>query len=397
MPRIARWLVAIVLAAPAVGWAQASPSRAETAAAREAGEAAFRVGAQAFRANQFDVAARALEQAYQLDPRPETAFSIAQANRLQYYLDRVPWRIQRAVQLYQVYLERLPAGPRAQDAIDRLAVLEPALAELRQRGELTPYVAPVRTELVVGADVDRAAVTIDGRPVELWQPLAVAAGAHEIVVDAPGYQPARRRVVIAAGRFLPVDVSLQAKPGRIRVRAEPGSTVFVDGRRRGSAAADVEVPAGEHFISVTHRGREPWSQTARVGRDQVVALDATLRPTGQRRVARWVMVTAGTLAVGAGATSLWAYSARREARALDDDRRAQGATPETLARYNALVDDDQHRRGLALGLGIAALSSAALGAAMWWFDQEPPGAQPSLEVAPGMGVDQAGVVITGRF
>jgi len=389
------WIAAVTLALPGASWAQAQTG--DDAADPEAGAAAFRVGAQAFRANQFDVAARMLEQAYALDPRPETAFSIAQANRLQYYLDRVSWRIQRAVQLYQVYLDQLPAGPRAQDAIDRLAALEPVLVELRQRGELTPYVAPVRTELVVGADVERADVTVDGKAVALWQPVEVEAGEHVIVVEAVGYERAERRVVIAAGRLLPVDVSLESKAGRLRVHAEAGSTMFVDGRRRGSAAVEVEVTPGEHFVSVTRRGRESWSEVVEVGRDQDVSLDATLQRTAQRRITRWVLVTAGALAVSAGATGIWAYTTRREARMLDEERRDLDATPETLARYNQLVDDEQRRRSLTAGLGIAAVSVAALGAAMWWFDNEPPGAAPGIDVAPAIGADAAGLVVMGRY
>ncbi|MBC8074223.1 MAG: hypothetical protein IAG13_38240, partial [Deltaproteobacteria bacterium] len=233
--------------------------------AREAAQAAFRVGAQAYRANKFAVAVQAFEQAYERDARPETAFSIAQANRLQYYLDRVSWRVQRAVQLYQVYLASLPAGPRARDALDHLGELEPLLVTLRTRGELTPYVPVAKTQLVVGAEVERATITVDGRPALLWEPFDVAPGKHEIVVDASGYELARKRVVVPDGRLLPIDVALRAKPARLVVRSEAGATLYIDGRLAGALPGPpVSVRGGDHFLSVTRRGRVPWERAITV-------------------------------------------------------------------------------------------------------------------------------------
>jgi PEGA domain len=356
---------------------------------REAGQAAFRVAVQAFRANQFSVAAQSFEQAYERDPRPEIAFSIAQANRLQYYIDRLPWRVQRAVQLYQVYLQKLPSGPRATDAIDRLGELEPILTELRRRGELVPYVAPSRTQLVIGAEVEHASVTIDGIAAQLWQPAEVAAGSHEITVEAAGFEPARRRVVITEGRFLPIDVALTPKPGRLAIKAEPGATLYVDGRRQNALRASL--PAGEHFVSVTRRGREPWNRSLTIGRDQGLVLDVALQPTAQRKVARWVLGTAAGVGLASGGAWLWSYAARREARELDRARRDLTATPADLQRYNEAIADSRWRAQLATGLGVSTLAIAAVGLGMWWFDQPPPGTSPSLQVQPVPGGASASV------
>jgi len=369
-----------------------------SAAARLAAQDAFRVGVQAFRANLFAVAAQSFEQAYTSDPRPETAFSIAQANRLQYYLDRLPWRIQRAVQLYQAYLAALPSGPRAGDAGNRLGELEPLLAELRRRGELVPYAPTVRTQLVVGAEVDHAAVTVDGIAVQLWQPVDVTAGSHQLVVDARGYQVERRRVVVAAGSFVPVDVPLRAKPGLLSVRSEAGSDLYIDGRASGRLPGRPQrVVPGEHFVSVTRRGRESWSRVVRVGRDQEVILDAALTPTSQRRIAGWVLGSAGILAASAGGAEGWAYLARRDAGQLDRARRDLTATPADLVRYNQRVDDARQRRTLALGLGASAVAVGVLGAGLWLFDREAPGTSSRLDLQPLVGPDEVGAVVGGRF
>ncbi len=395
--RLATLVGAVLLFTAGVAAAQpAAP--ATTADDRAAAQDAFRVGAQAFRANLFPVAADSFEQAHARDPRPETAFSIAQANRLAYFKDRAAWRVQRAVQMYQWYLAQLPAGPRARDASDHLGTLEPLLVELRRRGELVPYQPVVRTQLVVGAEVDEAKVTIDGEPAGLWEPTDVAAGPHQIVVDARGYEPATRRVVIAAGAFVPVDVSLRAKPGRLRVRTEAGAALYVDGRASGSADGPPrQVTPGEHFVSVTRRGRVSWSGVVEVGRDQDVVVDAPLTPTGQRRVARWVLGTATGLAVTAGAVEAWAWSARRDAAAIDQARRDLTATPADLARYNQRVDDARARRAVAIGLGAGALAVGVLGVGMVIFDHEPPGTTARLDLAPVVGADLTGATLTGTF
>ncbi len=395
------WVLSVgLVAAAGVGAARAQPIPAVTPDPI-AGRTEFRVAAQAFRAKRFDVAARAFEQAYGHDPRPETAFSLAQANRLQYYFDKVPWRVQRAVQMYEAYLAGLPSGPRAQEAIDRVGELTAVLRTLRERGELVPYVPPVRTQVVVGAEVERADITIDGRAAALWDPVDVAPGAHEIVVTAPGYEPERRRIRITEGTFLPVDVPLRPKPGRIRMRADAGATLYIDGRRLGELDGDGERPAlvspGAHFVSVTRRGREAWSRRIVVPRDGRVDVVADLQSTAQRRVSRWVLASAATVAVGAGGVGLWAYAARRDAEAIDEARLNLTATPADLARYNELVDSERSRTRLAVGLSISAAAFAVLGVGMYLFDHPAPDTSPRAEVQPVFADDTIGLAVSGAF
>lgn len=350
---------------------------------------AFRVGLQAFRANEFDTAARSFEEAHARDRRPETAFSIAQANRLQYVRDRMPWRLVRAAQLYREYLDALPKGPRAKDASDRLLELEAIVKELRQRGELTPYAPPLRTEIVVGADVETASVTIDGAPTQLWAPVEVAPGVREIVIVAPGFEVARRRVQITEGRFLPVDVALVAKPGRLAVRGTSGAMLYVDGRALGELPEQVRIDAGSHVVSVTARGRRTWNREIQIGRDQALTLEPRLEPTSQRRAAGWVFVGAGAIAATAAVTGLSAYVAHRDADRLDARRRALEATPADLAAYNARVEDVEARSKLGVGLGIGALAVGVVGAGLYRFDRPSPGAR----ITPVISTQTAGVAV----
>lgn len=389
--------VALAFAAAMAVPAGAEPSATETELAQER----FRTGVKAFRANKFDVAVQSFEQAYELDPRPETAFSIAQANRLQYYLDKNAWRLQRALQLYEVYLAAMPAGRRARDAIAGVGEVEPLLRELRGAGELVPYVPQPKTQLVVGSEVDAARVRVDGAPAALWEPIELAPGAHVVEVEAAGYEVARRQVTVPEGQFLPIDVELKAKPGRLALRTEPGAVVYVDGMRRGTTpdAGTLTIPLapGTHFVSTTRRGRDSWSRVLTIERDAELAADAELVPTAQRRVARWVLLSAGGLAVGAIGTGLWSYYARHEAQKIDDARQELTASPADLARYNDLVAAAELRQDVALGLAVGALAVGALGVGMWWFDQPPPDSSDGLDVRPVVAPSAVGLVVEAQF
>lgn len=394
--------VRVVPFALAVAAAMAASARAEPSAAdRELAQERFRTGAAAFRANKYDVAVQSLEQAYELDPRPETAFSIAQANRLQYYLDKNAWRLQRALQLYEAYLAAMPAGKRSRDAIAGMAEVGPLVRGLRERGELVPYVPERKTQLVVGAEIDEARVRVDGAPAVLWGPIEIAPGAHVVEVEAAGYEVARRRVTVPEGQFLPIDVELKAKPGRLALRTEPDATVYVDGMRRGTTSETgtltIPLAPGTHFVSTTRRGRDSWSRALTVERDTELKTDAELVPTAQRRVARWVLLSAGGLAVGAIGTGLWSYAARREAQQLDESRQDLAASPADLARYNELVGAADRRQDVAFGVAVGALAVGALGLGMWWFDQPPPDSSDGLDVRPVVAPSSVGLVVEAQF
>ncbi len=78
----------------------------------------FEKGSKAFDAGQFQVAADLMAQSDKLSPRPQTAFSRAQALRM------AGGRSAEAIALYQRYLDELPGGPRAKEAAEHRAKLE---------------------------------------------------------------------------------------------------------------------------------------------------------------------------------------------------------------------------------------------------------------------------------
>src|SRR5258706_11656922 len=82
--------------APAVARAQAAPAPAEAADAR----LYFNAGARAYAAGKYPAAIRAFEEAYRIEPRPGLVFSIAQAYRRQYFIDKAKQNLVEAIEHY---------------------------------------------------------------------------------------------------------------------------------------------------------------------------------------------------------------------------------------------------------------------------------------------------------
>ena len=123
----------------------------------------FNAGAQAFGAGQFTAAVQAFEEAYKLAPRPAILFSMAQAERRQYAVDRRPENLRRAVAHYRQYLKEVDKGGRRADAAQALSELEPMLAKLdaEPRAAGTPPAPPpevAQTRLMVSTQTKGAEV-----------------------------------------------------------------------------------------------------------------------------------------------------------------------------------------------------------------------------------------------
>ncbi len=389
----------------------ASPVRADDKADAQG---LFRAGEKAFDAGQYGAAADAFEQAYAKLPLPAIAFSTAQAYRLQYFIDKQPMRLKRAVELYHAYIDAQKTGGRVSDAASNLAQLEPLLHEMQASGaNMSAPMPPRQTRLMIMADVDGARATIDGE--EGAAPLVkqVKPGEHTVLVTAAGYFPLTVKARAVDGEMVPVDVQLKPRPALLDVAAPGGSHVTIDGRPLGNApVAGAEVPAGKHLVTVTHSGRIPYAREIELAYGRTVTVDATLRTTGQRKAARLVLVGAGALLVGTGIAGAMTWSADSDASKLSDRLATGGQTPADLAHYDDLraKRDDRLRTTEVLG-GVTAVV-VATGVLMYILDDpSPEGAVPlrddgapapkkKIELEPMMGPAGgagAGVTIRGSF
>jgi hypothetical protein len=373
----------LVLAAPGGGSTDETPVRAEA-------RRLFRAGEQAYYAGRYDVAAKAFDRAYQTLPLPAIAFSLAQAERLQYVVDRDPRRLRRAVELYRAYIEAGSDAPRRADAISLLSQVE--ILRLKHEPEIKdtkvarPTEDSARTELMVIAPNAGASAAIDDGPAkELPLIAAVEAGVHKVRITAKGFEPLEKRAVALPGRQVVIDCDPKPLPGLLRVRSEEGALVAIDEREVGATPLDrpVEIAGGNHFVTVSLGGREPWGREIALERGAELELSAELEPTTQRRVATWGFAAAGLAAAGAVVFGGLALKAEHDASQILDQRNQHGLT---LAQYQEgerlAALRDAHLTRLE-AIGGAALGLGAIAALLYWIDRpKPPPPPPRAPVQP---------------
>jgi hypothetical protein len=362
--------VAVAIAAAASTLAVAAGDAA--ADAKSEAEALFRAGEQAFDTAKYGDAAQAFEQAYAKLPLPAIAFSTAQAHRLQYFIDHQPQHLQRAVELYHLYIDAQKTGGRIADATTNLAQIEPLYAQLRAAGALAGAGPAMKaaTALMVTADVADARVTIDDELGTAPFTHDVQPGDHHIVVEAAGYVRYERVVEALADRLVPVEAHMVAEPARVTIRAPGGARLSIDGRLVGETPLPtLDVDAGTHLFAITDRGHVPFTRQVVLARGAPLQLDAALPPTTQREVARWVLVGSGTVAVAAGITGIAALSADSAAAAELRALHAGDAPSTDVTRYNDLRDERDERVTATCVLGGAAVAIAVTALALYLFDE----------------------------
>lgn len=399
------------------------------AQAENVGEARtyFNAGAQAYEAGQFPAAIQAFERAYQLAPREAIIFTIGQAHRRQYYIDKNPAHLKAAIERYRDYLKRVPEGGRRADAAEALAELEPIAARVDSAvGDTEPGAAvqPAarQTRVMVTSPTPNARVSLNGAtPASLPLIAEVAKGKHRVKVAAPGFFDEERELQAAEGGILALDITLREQPGKLDIAVEEDAEITVDGRLVGLTplSRPIELPAGRHLVAVLKNGRTGFTKEVRIERGKSQRLDVKLESTGQRLAANVLFVSsAGALLTG-GVFTVLAIRQEGDAKDIRDEAGEANIDREQLVAYNDALDRrDDYRRAAFLSFG----ASAALGATgflLYSFDQpslrdvrgleltpEPVNDQapeqrtePTMELgaAPVWSPEMAGAAVVGRF
>lgn len=384
-----------------VGGAPLSPALAQPAAEApaepgpaqlEQARTLFITGSQAYRENKYGVAIEAFQAAYELAPRGSIIFALAQANRLQYFVDGEFARIERAVELYRTYIERDDVDPeQSAVAMRHLQTLMKSFSELNRKQDTSIG------RIIVSANVDGARVRMgDGEPVQVPEVLEAKPGPVQVTFEAPGYAPQTREIVAVGGSAVPIDVQLVPLPGALRIDTEEGAQVLVDGRTLGAApVAPLELPPGEHRVVVLSSGRRPFVESVTITPEREVIVDAPLEQTGQRVAAWFAFGAAGVLATTAGIMGYLTLEEQQKAEALHDLWQEEGLDPDDVTDYRAHLSrrDDWALR--TLGVGVGAGIAAACGGILWLLDDPKAPNQPVL--TPSVAPDGSGVTLLGRF
>ncbi|MBI5546905.1 MAG: PEGA domain-containing protein [Deltaproteobacteria bacterium] len=385
------------------------------AAASDKAKAFFQAGAQAYDSGRFDAAVEAFEEAYRLAPLPAILFSMAQAERKQFYVLRQRESLDRAIVHYRAYLEAKGAASRRAEAADALAELEAVAARLVPVVSVAPKIEPpkaARARLMVTTQAPRASVAIDDEPpVDAPFIGELDPGRHRVRVTAEGFHAEERELELVPGPPAGLDLPLKERAGRLSVEAPAGTEIYVNGRLVGEVPLReaLELPSGPHAVTLIRRGLQAWTGEVVLERGKQTGIAPAMERTGQR-VVSWTVLGVGAAALLAGgACTAAAYDRQGVAEDVLEAKQARNIGPQELLQYgDAVRARDRWRTAAQVSTGAGA-GLLAIGALLYWLDRPAvsggvfarPAEQPSspleLGAAPLVLPSGAGLVATGRF
>lgn len=399
-----------MLAAPAA-------AAGDDAAQVEQAKMLFNAGAQAYEAGRFATAVMAFQQAYAIAPRPAILFSMAQAERKSYYVDKRPQDLRNAITHYHAYLDQVATGGRRGDAADALAELEPIASRMSPAegtGQATPP-AEQKTRLMVTSQTSGAKAALDGGSPEDVPLIAdVSPGKHHVRVWADGYFDEERDALAAQGSLAALDVPLREKPALLSVALTATASIAVDGRPVATTPLQqpLEVPSGTHIVTITKNGYKAFSREVTLAHGGSATIDAKLEQSGQRTAAWIVLGAAGAAAIAGGVFTGLAFAEQSDAQSVLDAKNRGPIMGSDLASYNSDVSTRDQWRTVAIASFGGAAGLLLVGGVLYFFDQphveagplpsEAPRPAPKKEpmemgVLPWVGPNGAGAALGGRF
>jgi hypothetical protein len=184
----------------------------------------------------------------------------------------------------------------------RVPKLDETILALRARVARVSLVCNVPDARVLVRQKAVGATLPQGAPLVL----TLVAGEAQLEVDADGYNPYTRTVLLPGGGTMSIDVAMIPKDlaGVLVVSSQPpGGRVFVDGHELGAAPVETSVAAGNHRVAVRLQGFDDKSTSVvvDVGERHAVTLD--LRPTPPITTQWWFWTGIGAVvATGVGIT-----------------------------------------------------------------------------------------------
>lgn len=180
-----------------------------------------------------------------------------------------------------------------------------------------------------------ARAVIDGGTMAIASgtPVAVDCGAHQVRVEAPGYEQALVAVDVQARDHLVLPITLEPLgTGWLDVDlAPPQASLWIDDRRVGTGPQRVEANAGPHVVRATLDGYREEERQVLVVADSTTPVAFSLQPVArERQRKRWVGLVVGGLGVGSLGYAAVEYAQARPGWEAFLDRKAlleDGITP----------------------------------------------------------------------
>lgn len=284
-------------------------ANAQTKAELERAKMLFDAGATFYASGQFIEAAEAFDQANQLIPRPAIVFSLAQAYRRQFFIDKNNVWLRLALQNYRLYISEVPEGGRrveSAQALDELAPYE----ELMRTSDPSSGTMPSREKsvarLLVTSQTPGAIVTIDNT-VSRPAPFApeVPLGRHKVRVSAPGYFSSEEDIEAVDGNVV-VSVNLVEKPAKIMITTGAGTVIILDGQVIDTAplTKPIEIPSGKHILVLSKHGYGTVGKELNLHRGEERRFDLPLKMTVQNKVGTGLIIGGSAILVAGGIFSI---------------------------------------------------------------------------------------------
>jgi hypothetical protein len=373
VPARGRWRggFAACLLGGALTLAATSASADDTARAREL----FDAGAQAYGVGAFAEAVRAFDAAYAAAPSPPILFSLSQALRRRFVVDKKRETAQRALDGFTRYLDQVPQGGRRTDAVQAIEALRATLATMPQADGAAPSSTATATNkatLILSSPTPGARLSLDGQaPVAVPFAGDVEPGAHKLLITAPGYLDSARELPFAAGNLITLDVPLTERPAVLQVLTNPGASILVDGRPAGEAplTRPLELPSGRHVVTLLKNGRTALSEEVELGAGETKNFRRELFASTQRKVAVGLMAVGGGALVAGGAFAFLSFSKQASAQDILDARAKGPLSQAQLDDYDSKTSARNRWRNAAFGAGGAGGALLLTGVLLALFDE----------------------------
>lgn len=386
MRRLGRLVVAAVFVSSLASVAQAA-SREPTPDEVERARTFFNAGAAAYASAKYYDAVRSFEQAYEIAPRPQVLFSLAQAERKEYFASNNAHYLRKAIAHYKEYLEQVPSGGRRSEATEAKADLEGRLARLdpaQAQGSAVPDKRHAR--ITVYSATPGAQVVVDrGAPQELPYFADLDPGKHVVRVFAEGYFDAQQEVSGDKPVDVPINLTLRDRPALVTVAYDGAGDFYVDGRIVATTpvARAIEVPPGTHVLSVAANGKKPFSQEVALDRGKPFKFEPHLETSGQRVVAWTMLIGGGVGLLGGGLFGVFAVNRENRAQEIDEARTQRNISADEGAEYNRAIDRRDTFRTTSIVSASIGGALAAGGLLLYLFDKPNVAVLPPRSVEPG--------------
>jgi hypothetical protein len=151
-----------------------------------------------------------------------------------------------------------------------------------QRTALAITLTPTEGRVSVTSVPAGAKVLLDGRDTGRTTPaeFPLPAGLYAVRLEADGYQPVDKPLLVASGKTAQVAVNLQPLPATVTINSTPsGATITLQGEDKGVTPATISLAPGTYTLRLELKDYKPEDKSLSLAPNQTLSLDIPLTPT----------------------------------------------------------------------------------------------------------------------